>query len=62
MNADKLNLKELEQVNGGNLLEDKEEFLKKHDHFKDEPTTKIPLTPYKPEQMIPDPVIACGEC
>ena len=49
MNADKLNLKELEQVNGGSLLEDKEEFLKKHDHFKDEP-------------MIPEPLIAGGKC
>ena len=62
MNTDKMNLNELEQVNGGNFLDDIKDILKKLNPFKNEPTIKIPLNPDKPEPMIPNHVIARGKC
>ncbi len=62
MNTDKMNLNELEQVNGGNFLDDIKDILKKLNPFKNEPTIKIPLNPDKPEPMIQNPAIARGKC
>lgn len=56
MNTDKMNMNELEPVNGGNFLDDMKDILKKLNPFKNEPIITIPLNPEKPEPMIPEPI------
>lgn len=52
MENEKLSLNELEQVNGGNLLDDVKDALKKLNPFKNEPTIPNPLNPETPEEPI----------
>ena len=52
MDTNKMNLNELEQVNGGNLLDDVKDALKKLNPFKNELTIPNPLNPETPEEPI----------
>lgn len=56
MENEKLSLNELEQVNGGNLLDDVKDALKKLNPFKNEPTIPNPLNPETPDPIVPDPI------
>ena len=55
-----MNANEMEQVNGGNFIDDMKDILNKI--FPDVKDPRKPIIPIIPDPIIPEPIIGRGKC